>query len=144
MVHEKETETGGFVQQVDGAVLEFESLLEFQYSAYTKKDPFDAITLIAALILMLGVRGGTEFVLAILAGLIHNVYGDGSLVDGAISFETGVQFTRGQYKTAAFPAVLEFWKDFRKYKAGQIFTKTNISRSLIGFMGFLSHKLRIT
>lgn len=142
MVHEKET--GGFVQQVDGAFLEFESMLEFQYSAYNKENPFDAITLVAALVLMLGVRGGTEVVLALLAGLMHNVYGEGSMVDGAISFETGVQFTRGQYKTAAFPAGLEFWKDFRQYEKGEIFTKTNISRSLIGFMGFLSQKLRIT
>ena len=142
MVHEKDT--GGFIQQVDGAILEFESLLEFQYDAYTEKDPFDAITLAAGLVLMLGVRGGTEFVLAMLSGLIHNVYGGGSLVDGAISFETGVQFTRGQYKTAAFPAALEFWKDFRKIEKGVVFTKKNISRTLIGFMGFLSHKLSIT
>ena len=97
---------------------------------------------VAALIsLAFGVSGPAELFLAT-GGLLAQYYSDSDGIDGIISVLSGVQLAKRKYKTMAFPALLETYKQLKDFKACKIVSKQSLTRTTIFVTGWLAARYK--
>ena len=97
---------------------------------------YPAYSVVALISLAMGIRSAEEFGAGTLGGAIQHFAVEGKAVDGMVSCLAGVQIHKRRYLTSAFPVLLETWKGLRDFQKGKGFTKQNISRNVLFFVGF--------